>query len=66
MGMKMAKRPNVHSAQEGNFAEPMWVWRKHWSTIKTTYHVRNVKKNSEVSLHIENTCMMYIHIKPAS
>lgn len=29
MGMKMAKRPNVHSAQEGNFAEPMWVWRKH-------------------------------------
>ena len=28
MGMKMAKRPNVHSAQDGNFAEPMWVWRK--------------------------------------
>jgi len=28
MGMKMAKRPNVKSAQDGNFAEPMWVWRK--------------------------------------
>lgn len=29
MGMKLAKRPNVHSAQDGNFAEPMWIWRKH-------------------------------------
>jgi hypothetical protein len=28
MGMKMAKRPNVHSAQDGTFAEPMWVWKK--------------------------------------
>lgn len=28
MGMKMAKRPNVKSAQDGNFAEPMWVWKK--------------------------------------
>lgn len=28
MGMKMTKRPNVHSAQEGNFAEPMWTWKK--------------------------------------
>jgi hypothetical protein len=28
MGMKMAKRPNVKSGQDGNFAEPMWVWKK--------------------------------------
>jgi len=24
----MAKRPNVKSGQDGNFAEPMWVWKK--------------------------------------
>lgn len=28
MGMKMTKRPNTHSNQDGNFAEPMWVWER--------------------------------------
>lgn len=28
MGMKMTKRPNTHSNQDGNFAEPLWTWMK--------------------------------------
>lgn len=28
MGMKMTKRPNVQSGQDGNFAEPLWVWKR--------------------------------------
>jgi hypothetical protein len=28
MGLRMAKRPNSKSEQEGVFVEPIWVWRK--------------------------------------